>query len=108
VLAYIPSTKVASSNVHLVAASAFDGGVGSHTSTEWSAPSAGALVSPPSHDKSVDFTHHKVHRQQSTLDDYITTQEFRGLTELTALRSQSEHLVYWQYQLYHLRLSLQP
>jgi hypothetical protein len=68
--------------------------------------SAGVLVSPPSHDKSVDFLHHEVQRQQFTLDDYITTQEFRELTELTVLRSQSEHLVYWKSQLYHLHLFL--
>jgi hypothetical protein len=58
--------------------------VGSRMSAERSPPSAGVLVSPPSHDKSVDFLHHGVSSQQHELDDYMTTKEFRQLTELTA------------------------
>jgi hypothetical protein len=59
-----------------MAAPACGGGVGSSASTDLSSPSVGVLVSPPSHDKYVDFLHHEVQRQQFTFDDYITTQEF--------------------------------
>jgi hypothetical protein len=85
---------VAASKVDSIAAPARGGGVGSRASADWSSPSASVLVSPPSHDKSMDFLHHEVQHQQFTLDDCITNQEFRELTELTILSSQSEHLVY--------------
>jgi hypothetical protein len=80
----IPSTRVASSSIGSAVASTCDGGVGSHTSAERSSPSARALVSPPSDGKSVDFLYHEVPSQQHEFDDYVTTQEFRELTELTA------------------------
>jgi hypothetical protein len=67
-------------------ASACGGGMGSRTSVERSSPSAGVLVSPPSHDKSMDFLHHEVFGQQHELDDYTTIQEFGTLKELTALQ----------------------
>jgi hypothetical protein len=82
----IPSTRVASSSTGSTTTSACGGGVGSHTSVERSSPSTGVLVSPPSHDKSVDFLHHEVSSQQHKLDDYMTTREFWELTELTVQR----------------------
>jgi hypothetical protein len=60
--------------------------MGSRISTERSSPLAGALVSPPSHDKSVDCLHHEVSNQQHKLDDYMTTREFRELTKLIVQR----------------------
>jgi hypothetical protein len=91
----IPSTRVASSSISSTAVSTCGGGVGSRTSAKWSSPSAGVLVSPPSHDKSMDFLHHEVSSQPHKLDDYTTTREFRELTDLTAPWSRLERIVYW-------------
>jgi hypothetical protein len=57
--------------------------VGSRASNERSFPSAGVLVSPTSYDKSMDFVHHEVSSPQCKLDDYMTTREFREVTDLT-------------------------
>jgi hypothetical protein len=57
---HLPSTKVASSNVDSTTTSVCGGDVGSRSSAERSPPSAGVLVSSPSHDRSVDFMHHDV------------------------------------------------
>ena len=76
---HIPSTKMASSKVDSIAASACGGGVGSRTSAERSPPSAGVLVSTPSHDKSVDFLFHEVSSQQCKINDYILLESSENL-----------------------------
>jgi hypothetical protein len=77
---------IASSSIESTATSACGDGVGSHTSAERSSPSAGVLVSPPSHDNSVDLLHGEVSSQQHELEDYTTTQEVRELTDLITLQ----------------------
>jgi hypothetical protein len=73
---YRPSTKVASSNFDSTVPSACGSDVGSRSSTEWPSPLAGPLVSPPSHDRSVDFLHHEI-AQSAMQVLYMTTYEFR-------------------------------